>query len=224
MSAFRTLTAALLTMSTTQAVAWADTIQITGGVATGNTTSLDLVVSGESGLHVDAVFDPNDGIYAPAEQCFGPPCFPGRPFSVNAAWFGVGSGTASIDGNTFNLGQQDEQTGAINAFFEGILLLPSFTGEQFGSASAPFQFSGALFLPFELGFPPIDLPLAGRGTVTATFEWPHPDLPNSWIFRSISYEFESAAPVPEPTTLVLFGTGLGGLVVRRWRRISRTKS
>jgi hypothetical protein len=222
MPALRTLTITLLTIGTAQAVARADTIQITGGAATGDTTRLDLAVSGESGLHLNAVFDPNEGIYAPAEQCFGPPCFPGRPFSVNAAWFGAHDGTASIDGSTFNLGLQDEQTGALSAFFEGVLLLPAFEGEQFGSVSAPFTFSGALFPPFELGLPPT-VNLQGSGTVTATLEWPHPDFPNSWIFRSIRYEFESVAPVPEPTSLVLIGSGLGGLALRRWRRVSRTR-
>jgi hypothetical protein len=223
MSAFRIVTAALLTMSTAQAVAWADTIQITGGAATGDATGLHLVVSGEIGLQIDAVLDRNAGIYAPAEQCFGPPCFPGRPFSLNAAWFSGIDGTASFEGNTFNLGQQDQQNGSMNAFFEGILLLPAFTGEQFGSVAAPFTFSGALFLPFELG-PPADVPLQGTGTATVTFEWPNPEIPDSWIFRSIEYEFESAAPVPEPTSLFLLGTGLGGLALRHWRRTSRTKS
>jgi hypothetical protein len=208
-------------MSTAQAVASADTVQITGGAATGDVNGLHLVVSGESGLQIDAALGRNEGIYAPAEQCFGPPCFPGRPFSVNAAWFAGITGTASFDGSTFDLGQQDEQTGAMTAFFEGIMLLPAFTGEQFGSASAPFQFAGALFPPLDPGFPSIDVPLSGRGTVTATFEWPNPDIPNSWIFRSIRYEFESAAPIPEPTSLVLLGTGLGGLALRRWRQRSR---
>jgi PEP-CTERM motif len=223
MPVFRTLTIALLTIGTIQGAAFADSIQITGGSATGDRDGLHLVVTGESGLQIDAGLGRNEGIYAPAEQCFGPPCFPGRPFSVNAAWFGGSSGTASFDGQTFSLSQQGEETGALNAFFEGIMLLPAFTGERFGSAAAPFTFSGALFLPLGMGLP-TDVPLQGRGTVTATFEWPNPDIPNSWIFRSIEYEFESASPVPEPTSLVLIGSGLGGLALRRWRRVNRTRS
>jgi hypothetical protein len=223
MPAFRTLTIALLTMGTAQipSIALGDTIQITGGAATGDQNGVRFAVTGESGLQIDASVGRNDGIYAPAEQCFGPPCLPGQPFSLNAAWFGGITGTASFEGQTFNLGQQDLQTGGMTAFFEGILLLPAFTGEQFGSADAPFMFTGALFLPFEMGFP-TDVPLQGKGTATATFEWPNPDIPNSWIFRSVEYEFESAAPVPEPTSLVLIGTGLGGLALRRWRRTNRT--
>ena len=225
MPTFRTFTIALLTMGSVlmSSAALADTIQITGGAATGDQNGLRFAVTGESGLQIDAAVGRNDGIYAPAEQCFGPPCLPGRPFSLNAAWFGGISGTASFEGRTFSLSQQGEQTGGMNAFFEGILLLPAFEGERFGSAAAPFTFSGALFLPFEFGFPPADVPLQGRGTATATFEWPNPDIPNSWIFRDIRYEFESAAPVPEPTSLILIGTGLGGLAFRRWRRTGRTR-
>lgn len=58
--------------------------------------------------------------------------------------------------------------------------------------------------------------VTGSGTVTGTFAVdPIPPLGSSFDPTSITYQFQSPPLTPEPTTLLLFGTGVG-LAWRRW--------
>lgn len=42
--------------------------------------------------------------------------------------------------------------------------------------------------------------------------------PGAFRLDSIRYEFDAAAPVPEPTSMLLIGSGLAGLAALRKRR------
>jgi hypothetical protein len=210
----------LLILGITAAPAGADTVQVSGGALTWDPTMLNprLNLTGDRGLAIDVRIDHNSGTAWPISFCYSAPCLPGQTLSLVFYNLGDSGGVASIDGETFRVSAPSEDAGGLNILFDGNLLVPAFTGEPSASASAPFTFDGSLIFPWPSGSPfrpPVSL--TGSGTATLQFARPHPDLPTGWQLQSLHYEFQPAAPVPEPTTLVLVGSGVAGLILRRQR-------
>ncbi len=214
------LATALLTLVIAAAprTAAADPIAITSGSLVLTQQGGVLHMEGARGLAVDA-----RGVgRASIIEC-GPItlCAAGSTVTLNAGWVGSDlGGTASIDGETFTVALGTQTTGALSAIFTGSILLPAFAGDEPVSVTAPFNFVGILSYPAPLGtVPPSPVDLIGRGTATV-------DLtrtsfrPDGWTVSGVTYVFEpfDAEPIPEPTTIILVGSGLAGLVARRRAR------
>ena len=126
-------------------------------------------------------------------------------------------GTATLNGQQFLV---NSENAFLNLRFAGAISPPA----------PPFGAEGVVSAPFTLadgsGFGATDLPgqfsyqIVGRGTATVHLV-PVLGFGNElWGSDRVHYEFANATP--EPTTFVLLGTGLAGLVFRARRR--RTQS
>jgi hypothetical protein len=57
--------------------------------------------------------------------------------------------------------------------------------------------------------------LTGHGVTTAAFTQTPGQQTPLFSFQSVRYDFTSDAAVPEPATLLLFGSGLGAAYLRK---------
>ena len=188
--------------------AQAETIVITSGalewIRPSATASVSL--AGESFVFTGRT---GQGVFTPRDSCGG--CPTGSTVDLTATWVGLDlMGTASYNGITYTQVGAVMSDTAVGGRWTGTLLIPnSFAG---GALTAPFQFTGTFRNPTAIPL----LELVGTGQATANLV-PSLVAPGGFNLESIRYEFDSAAPVPEPTSMLLIGTGLAGLAARRRR-------
>jgi hypothetical protein len=81
------------------------------------------------------------------------------------------------------------------------------------TANVPFTLNG-FFNAATLEGDFADFGFVGGGTATASFIfWDQPGFP-TWVLDEVTYQIEPP-PIPEPTSLVLLGSGLLGVAARR---------
>jgi hypothetical protein len=216
----RVAPACLLALTMIPAAVFADPIPVTSGFfsVTGLGASAVFDLQGPD-YRAAGGFEP--GVVGPDLTCF--PCVAGAVISLDTSFLASqGTGSATVDEMSFpSIG-----LAAHNFLFEAPdIVAPGTTGSF--TVTRPFTFTGRLsgFDPSDPHQTPIfERLLVGQGLVTASFlENPNPGGPPLFSFRSIRYDFAEAAPVPEPATLLLVGSGLGAALQLR-RRARRSSS
>jgi PEP-CTERM motif-containing protein len=129
----------------------------------------------------------------------------------------MGSGTATVDGTASAV----DFAGSL-LFSAPSFLAPSTAGDF--TQTDTFTFSSNLLGILNLNMPDetiaFERTLTGRGVVSAAFQSTptQPGDPPLFSFKDVRFDFSSADAVPEPATLLLFGTGLAAAFGYRKRR------
>lgn len=96
---------------------------------------------------------------------------------------------------------------------DGFFTVPEFDGAGMVVVTAPFTLTG--FFSDHILIQ--QTPIIGRGMASITLT--HPDRASpGWVGSSVRYDFVSADPVPEPASMLLFGSGIAALAAVRRRR------
>jgi len=148
-------------------------------------------------------------------------CFTNNFTSIDSSLFGnLGHGTAIINGVTFN----DVNFRGDFAFRAGVVFLPP--GTTGFTRTSPFRFVGSIsgcedssLVCANEVFSTVELVGHGIAIIQFDFVGIQPSGASQFRFNRITYEFQP--DIPEPTTILLFGSGLIGMGVRL---ISRRRS
>jgi len=213
----RSVALAVLIVGGRQGIARADTFRLTSGhvdyesyglgnlqLVSGTPPSVDFYLSGGLDAARGGRFD--------AAACF-TACAPGSMLSLGANWTG-----SEINASAVVRGVQYDPVNATLAL-AGSVRLPAASlsgGPWTQEVDAPFTLTGSVVLP-----------TGGRGAFSAdgftgagtarVFVMPSA---NGWSVSSVLYD---VTPTPEPTTILLLGSGLVAIRARTYRR-GRTRN
>ena len=159
-------------------------------------------------------------------------CFPGEVISPTSIFgapslnFGLGTGSATVNGTTYGTGSAGPNSIAYRgtvAFDAAPVVIPSPPAEGFLRVRSPFALTGTIsgFATFEATDPLFTVDVRGSGITTLILERRLDDPSGAYFFRAVQYDVVD--PVPEPSTLLLCGSGLAGLLIRRRRHTGRVE-
>ena len=197
----------------------ADQITISGGflfAAGYGVVSSESIVTGTDGfrLSTHVAVGAGSGALGPVSLCgTGSDCQPGVQLHVGGFLDAPGGGLSrtqvSWRGRDYDMVGSDF---ALSLHPFGMVTLPEFGELREVTLTTPFVMTGVLS---ELQLSQLT-PIAGRGIATIRLMRDF-DAPR-WTNGSVRYDFDTPAAVPEPASMLLFGSGLAGLVAFRRRR------
>jgi hypothetical protein len=216
--------AATLIVALTPVPSLADPVSIVNGsiLITSGGISGPVTITGSRGFSLVGTVAPSAGLTGLFGQCIVPECTPGTRIDFGLDLTGASgflNGTMTIEGDRYDISESVTAIADVFLHIGGSVLAPEM-GPARLTVSAPFSLTGRAFALTPFGELAHDDSLSGRGLATVTLvPYPaNPDFGPSWMVDSA--RFEVAQPVPEPSTLVLVGTG--ALLAARARRARRS--
>jgi len=174
------------------------------------------------------VGNPNGGVDSAtidAHACH--PCEVGQTTSFAGFMGGTFFGTLQAEGRTFELGGFNASFLSLTLTTPAFLLRPRIMTGLF-SVNMPFEYSALLSFEDSVGddrFERREFGFGGSGRVIGSFGVaPLPEVGGTQInFMGATYEVGAPDPTPEPGSVILLSTGLGGVLIRNFRRRVRAK-
>jgi hypothetical protein len=193
----------------------AEPIIITGGsmLVTGPFESGSISLTGTRGFSLRALVDPGEGEVSAINRCGqeDPRCEGGSTISirVNLVESGFPQGIATLDGVTYDDIDSTTSPATVLLRLEGTVTLPAFQTSPI-VVTSPFTVGPSAFL---LPSPEAPVEIQGAGGIATLQLIPGREAegtPTPWVVDLIRYDFNDAAAIPEPTTVLLVAAGAVG--------------